>query len=177
MSVERGLIRGFAALLALSACSGEPVTGESPAVAATPPLSWQGVKRLQILCLVATNRPSDRESLQRKLCEHVRIISAQGAPVPVETLELGDPKLIDPANATLLVHAHVQQMGGEQLLVLSIRNYRTGGGETDTIFGAPPRAVPLRDGQGADAALQEALRATLSETVPWLARPAGPRPI
>jgi hypothetical protein len=177
MSVERGFIRGFAALLALSACSGEPVTGESPAVAATPPLSWQGVKRLQILCLVATDRPGDREALQRKLCEHVRTISAQGAPIPVETLEFGDPKLIDPANTTLLVHAHLQQVGGEQLLVLNVRNYRTGGGETDTIFGAPPRAVPMRDGPGADAALHEALRATLSETVPWLARPAGPRPI
>jgi hypothetical protein len=177
MSVGRGFIRGFAALLALSACAGEPVTGESTAVAATPPLSWQGVKRLQILCLVATNRPADRQSLERKLCEQVRMLSAEGAPVPVETLGFGDPKLINPDNATLLVHAHVQQVGGEQLLVLSIRNYRTGGGESDTIFGAPPRAVPLRDGPAADAALKEALRATLSETVPWLARPAGPRPI
>jgi hypothetical protein len=177
MVLGRGFIRGCAALLALSVCSGEPLTGATAAQASTPILSWQNVKRLQVLCLVATDRMGERETLERRLCDQVRSLAAAGAPVPVDGLVLGDPKLIDPANVTLLVHGNVQQVGGARLLTMSVRSYRTGGAHNDTIFGAPPRAIALGDGPEANAALAEALRATLSETVPWLATPAGPRPI
>ena len=173
MSVGRAFFRGCAALLALSACSGEPVTGETAAIASTPLLAWQQVKRLQILCHVASDRTGEREPLEQKLCDTVRTFAAAGAPVPVDIITPGDPKLLDPSSATLLVQGSVQQHGDARLLAFSVRSYRNGGTDSDIIFGAPPRAVALRD----DAALNQALRATLSDTVPWLARPAGPKPI
>ena len=107
----------------------------------------------------------------------MRALASAGAPIPVETIAPGDPKLLDPTSATLLVQGHVQQLGGSPVLAISVRSYRNGGTDSDIIFGAPPRAMALGDGPGPDAALNEALRATLSDTVPWLARPAGPKPI
>ena len=149
------------------------MTGETAAIASTPPLAWQQVKRLQVLCHVASDRTGEREPLEQKLCQTVRGLADAGAPIPVEIIASGDPKVLDPATATLLVQGQVQQLGETRLLAISVRSYRNGGTDSDILFGAPPRAVALRD----DAALNEALSATLSDTVPWLARPAGPKPI
>jgi hypothetical protein len=68
-------------------------------------------------------------------------------------------------------------VGAERLLALSIRSYRVGGSHNDTIFGAPPRAIAFRNGSEANPSLDEALRETLSLSVPWLARPIDPKPI
>jgi hypothetical protein len=153
--------------LALSACSGEPVTGESPAVATTPPLAWQQVKTLGVQCVVTTDRIGERERIEGDLCRRVIALAAKGAPVPVVPVAFGDPAIINPANITLIVNAAAQQLGRERILVFNIHTYRAGGVETDTIFGAPPRAVPLSEAAGSSAALDAALQTALAETLPW----------
>jgi hypothetical protein len=167
MCVGRGFYRCCAALLALSACSGEPVIVETAAIAASPPLAWQQVKTLGVQCLVTTNVLGEREQVEGDLCRRVLALAAAGAPIPVAAMGFGDPAIIDPANTILLVHASIQQLGAERVLVFSIRPYRAGGVETDTLFAAPPRAVPLSNAASSSAALDAALAAALSETLPW----------
>lgn len=161
----RSFLRGIAALLALSACGVPSVS--APAAASTPPLSWQQLSKLHILCLVGTDRFGEREAIEPVLCDRIRALAAEKAPMPVEPIAFGDPALIDPANATLLVHAAVQQHGDQRLLVFSMRPYRAGGAETDVIFGGAPRAVTLSDTGASSPALDAALRAALSDTLPW----------
>jgi hypothetical protein len=163
------LFSGCAALLALSASAGVPVTGGPAAFAATPPLAWQQVQTLYIQCLVATDRIGERETLQDDLCRRIERAAAKSAPVPVQAIGFGEPAVIDPANATLLVHAAVQQVGRSRLLLFSIRPYRAGGVENDIFFGAQPRAVSLSDGADFSAALDAAIAAAVSETLPWQA--------
>jgi hypothetical protein len=132
-----------------------------------PPLAWQNARKLQILCVVSTDRLGEREPLEAQLCARTRALAAQDAPVTVQPLAFGDPALIDPANITLLVHASVQQAGAERLLVFTVRAYRAGGVETDILFGAAPRAITLSDAEAFAPALDAALGAALSETLPW----------
>lgn len=160
-------MRGAAAILFLAACSGEPGVNGA-AEASTPPLTWQGVEALHILCLVDQSAGAARAALQPALCEKVREIAAQGAPIPVSTISFGDPAVIQPGRAALLVHAAVERPGGEALLVFTVRTYRAGRTETDILFGPPPRAVKLTRSGADDPALHDALAAALAETLPWM---------
>lgn len=161
------------AACALAACGGNSSVSHGVAEAATPALAWQNVTRLNLLCLVSTDRAGERERIERSLCERVRSLSSRNAPIPVSGIALGDPAILDAAGVTLLVHAAVQDAGGDRLLVFSLRSYRPGGTDHDILFGAAPRAVSLSDAKALDAALQEAL----AETLPWLTRSDGLRPI
>jgi hypothetical protein len=152
----------MAAACVLGASDGGAVLNGG-AQAATPPLSWQDVSRLHLLCLVASDRLGERERIEKDLCEQVRTIAAAGAPIPVEPAAFGDPVILDPAGATLLVHAAIQQVADDRLIVFSVRIYRAGGAANDILFGAPPRAAPLGD----RSALAASLRSALSETLPW----------
>lgn len=166
MTLRAISMRAAAALLFLAACSGEP--GMTGATARTPPLTWQQVESVKVLCLVAPDTLPARNALQTEICRTVRDIAAEGAPLPVETLAFGDPALLDPTVATLLVHAAVETVSGQPTLLYTIRTYRAGRAETDILFGAPPRAVPLAESGAADPALRHALTATLAETLPWM---------
>ncbi|HZG08981.1 MAG TPA: hypothetical protein VEZ70_08380 [Allosphingosinicella sp.] len=167
MPVGRAIICGSAALAAVSGGLVGSLAAASPAPSAMPPLAWQNAGKLQILCTVVSDRFGERESLEAQLCARTRALAAKNSPVAVQPLAFGDPALIDPANITLLLHASVQQPGAERLLVFNIRAYRAGGVETDILFGAVPRAVTLSDAEAFAPALDAALSAALSETLPW----------
>lgn len=140
------------------------------AAASTPPLTWQQVESAKVLCLLTPDTLPGRNALQTQLCDLVRDIAAEGAPIPVETIGFGDPAVLDRNVATLLVHGAVQEVAGKRLLLLTIRSYRAGRVDTDILFGAPPRAVPLTESGAADPALRETLAALLAETLPWRGR-------
>jgi predicted secreted protein len=137
-----------------------------PTNAATPPLIWRDVARLHILCLVAGGADGAR------ICAHARDIAAAGAPVPVSVIAAGDPAVLAPDSLTLLVHVAIDG----RLAALSVRPFRNDG-QAGQLFGAAPRAVAIGGGEDAGAALARPLRAALAETLPWLAMPAGPRPL
>lgn len=160
------------ALAALSACGGPQ--GVSPAEASPPPAVWQNVERVQILCLATSERGVDPD-LQARLCEMVRGLAAEGAPMPVAVIPTGDPAVLAPGAVTLLVHASQRPVREGRLLAFSIRPFRAADQDA-VLFGAAPRAVLLPDG-GATDALGDAIGEALSETLPWRSKPRGPQPI
>ena len=168
--------RGNAAINAADASFGpQPVTSPSRG-SVTLPLLWQGVERLNLLCLVSGDSGVDT-ALQDSICEAARSLASVGAPMPVAIIAQGDPAVLAPASVTLLIHGSVHTDSGERLLAFHLRPYRASADDSGLLFGAAPRAVRLQAGDADRRALEEALRAALAETLPWLARPAGPRPI
>lgn len=157
--------RASAALVALAACSGAPVA------ASTPALIWKDVARVNVLCLVQTERGVDNGALHDRICNGVRDAAAAGSPAPVGIVAVGDPAVLSPSSVTLLVQASSQS----GLLAFSIRPYRSS--DAQLLFTAAPRAVPLADAAGQAKEFEAALGAALSETLPWLNRPARARPI
>lgn len=141
------------------------------AEASTPPLIWRDVARVNVLCLVQTERGVDHGALNDRICNKVRDSAAAGSPAPVAIIALGDPAVVSPDSVTLLVQASVQS----GLLAFSIRPYRNSG--EPLLFAAAPRAVSFAGSAGQSREFEAALGAALSETLPWLSRPAGARPI
>ena len=74
----------------------------------------------------------------------------------------------------LIVDAAVAEVpGAGRQLLFTIRRDRTHGLEPGPVyFGTTPRAVAVSEFVAGDAAVQEALRASLSQILPWL-RPGG----
>jgi hypothetical protein len=142
------------------------------ATASTPVLAWDGAKRLGVQCLVDPQTSPDRRRLQAALCERVRALAADKAPIPVVLLAPGDPGLIAADTAVLLFHANVQRGEGGPLLVFSLRVFRTTAAPSE-LFGAAPRAtaLPAQPG-GPTPQFDAALDAALAETLPWRSRPA-----
>lgn len=158
--------------LAVAASLGAAV----PAIGATPTLMWSDVRQVAVHCLVQPISAAHR-NLQKNLCERVRALVAQGSPVPVKLIGIGDRAMAAPGVVTLLVHASLQPAGRNGLVAFSMRPHRASTAGTSVLFGSAPRAA-LTPASGALAPLLEAqLRAATAEIVPWLARPAGPRPI
>lgn len=142
--------------------------------ASTPAPIWRDVARVNVLCLVQTESGVDRGTLHNRICNSVRDAAAAGSPAPVQVIALGDPAMLSPDSVTLLVQASTQSEPGGRLLAFSIRPYRSQ--SEAMLFTAAPRAVPLA-GAGPAKEFEAALGAALSETLPWLSRPAGARPI
>jgi hypothetical protein len=167
LAFRHGLLAGiFAAALSLTAS----------AIASTPPLVWQGARAVRVQCVVQTEAGSGVSPFQAALCERVARIAARGAPVPVSTIALGDPQILGPGTVALLVHASVQPgPGATRLLAFTLRPFRASAEQTAVLFGAAPRAVALPQNGAASPALEAALAAALSETLPWQQRPQGPR--
>lgn len=163
--------RRVCALLALLGAAASTPT--AAARAATPTLLWQGVARVQVLCLVRTEVGTDSGPLRDRLCGRVAALAGEGAPAPVTILAPGDPKVLAADSVTLLAHFNVERGPAGPLVALSLRPYRASAEAGGLLFAAAPRAVPLAD----SAALDSALSGALSETLPWRARPAGPQPI
>ncbi len=136
-----------------------------------PALIWRDVARVNVLCLVQTDSGVERGALHNRICNSVRDAAAAGSPAPVGIIAPGDPAVLSPDSVTLLVQASAQR----GLLAFSVRPYRNSG--EPMLFTAAPRALPLADAAGKAQKLEAALGAALSETLPWLSRPAGARPI
>ena len=176
MRLEGIFLRAGAGLAAVHAFGIGALTLPA-AQASTPAPIWRDAARINVLCLVTSDEGVDQGALTDLVCGTVRERAAQGAPVPVRIIALGDPALLSPESVTLLVHASVQGARPERLLAFSIRPFRNSADQGQTIFAAAPRAVTLRAEGGAQHALEAALGAALSETLPWLRAPAGPIPI
>jgi hypothetical protein len=157
-----------AALVALIVCGGASVT---TAAASTPAQIWRGVARVNVLCMVQTDAGVERGALHDRLCNGVRDAAAAGSPAPVAIIAPGDPAVLSPDSVTLLVQASARS----GLLAFSIRPYRNSG--EPMLFTAAPRAVALAGSAARSKEFEAALGAALSETLPWLSRPAGARPI
>ncbi|HYJ83871.1 MAG TPA: hypothetical protein VEW26_13640 [Allosphingosinicella sp.] len=139
----------------------------APAQASTPVLAWQQAGSVRILCLAGPKTRSDADKLEEEICDTVRALAADGAPVPVSRVGFGDPAVLEPGTVTLLVHASVQNDGGQRLVALDVRPFRPGGDHNAILFGAAPRAVRIPgSGPGGDK-LEAALAAALAETLPW----------
>jgi hypothetical protein len=147
----------------------------APAAASTPVLAWDGARLVGVHCLVDPDRLANRRKLQASLCERVRTLAADKAPLPVAVLPPGDPRLIASDTVVLLFHAAVQTGGdGAPLLVFTTRSFRPTAAPSE-LFGAAPRAVPLPTTlsiAGASPRLDAALDAALDETLPWRSRPS-----
>jgi hypothetical protein len=143
-----------------------------PAAASTPVLAWDGARRLGVQCLVDPDRLPDRRRLQAALCDRVRALAADKAPIPVVLLAPGDPGLIAADTAVLLFHGNVQPGDGKSsaLLVFSLRVFRATAAPSE-LFGAAPRATPL-PASGPSPQFDAALNAALAQTLPWRSRPA-----
>jgi len=141
----------------------------APAKASTPSLAWDGARRLGVQCLIDPDRLPDRRRLQAALCERVRSLAANKAPIPVVVLAPGDPGLIAADTAVLLLHGNVQpaNAGNGPLLVFSLRVFRATAAPSE-LFGAAPRATAPPPSPQFDAAVN----AALAETLPWRSRPA-----
>jgi hypothetical protein len=163
------------AAAALLAVFGSGSVTAVPAEATTPALLWRDVARINVLCLVQTEAGVARGPLHDLVCNRVRDAAAAGAPAPVAIIAAGDPAILAPDSVALLVHASVQGRGPRRLLVFTIRPFRNNA--DPLLFTAAPRAVALPDPAGPAPELEAALDAALSETLPWLNRPAGARPI
>lgn len=162
--------RACTALALLSACGAQAETA-ARAEASPPPAIWRDIAKVNILCLVQTDQGVERGALHDRLCNGVRDAAAIGAPAPVGIIAPGDPAVLAPGSVTLLVQASAQR----GLLAFSIRPYRNSG--QALLFTASPRAVPLAGPARPAKEFESALGAALSETLPWLNRPAGARPI
>ena len=148
------------------------MTEPTAASASTPPLAWRDVTRIGVQCVLQPTTPD----LQEALCQRVRSLAAQGAPAPLHMIAIGDPAIVQPGTTTLIVQAAIQAnpAGEGRLLVFTIRPF-SASSEAAILHGSAPRAVALPAGDLPRAA-DEALRAALAETVPWLAPVRGPRP-
>jgi hypothetical protein len=146
------------------------------AMASTPSQAWDGASRLGVQCQVDPDRAPDRRRLQAVLCDRVRTLAADKAPIPVVLLAPGDPGLIAADTAVLLFHANLQpgEGRGGPLLVFSLRVFRATAAPSE-LFGAAPRATALpATASTADSNPQfdAAVNAALAETLPWRSRPA-----
>lgn len=140
-------------------------------VASPPPVSVQDVRRISLLCLVASDGTPATVRLQSDLCTRLQRLAAVGAPVPVVIAQLGDPDVLDPAGLAILLHASVDRIDGRAVLALSLRSVRNAGPDSVTLFGPAPRAVPADDEQQIDRALE----AALNNVLPWRSAPQGAR--
>ena len=166
MDSQARLLRAFCALALLPLVGAAPLT-VAPLQASNPPLMWQQAGAIRVLCVVGPATRSDARPLQEELCDTVRTLAADGAPVPVSRVGFGDPAVLEPGTVTLLVHASVQKDGDQRLVALNVRPFRPGGDHNSILFGAAPRAVRIPgSGPGGDK-LEAALAAALAETLPW----------
>jgi hypothetical protein len=166
MVSQAKLLRAVCAL-ALLPLAGAASMMAAPVQASTPPLMWQEAGAIRVLCVVGPATRSDAQALQEELCDTVRTLAADGAPVPVSRVGFGDPVVLEPGTVTLLVHASVRNDGDKRLVALNVRPFRPGGDHNAILFGAAPRAVRLPgSGPGGDK-LEAAVAAALAETLPW----------
>lgn len=127
-------------------------------------------------CVVRASAPEIRSALQALLCARVRAISAVDAPAPVVAIDIGDPAVLAQGTVTLLVHASAEPAPGGLLVAFTIRPFRAAAEQVSALYGAAPRAATISNSGAVNPALDAALEAALSETLPWLGDPHPRRP-
>ena len=137
------------------------------AQASLPPLAFAGATRLHILCNVAGGPGIDQAALSAQLCGEVKRLAAEGAPLSVDIITLGDPAVLAADAVTLLVHASVAPIGQGRVLAFTIRPYRTSGEQAAVLFGSAPRAVALSRDTVGGPAIATAIDLGLAESLPW----------
>ena len=142
----------------------------------TPPLLWRNATSVGVQCIVTREPFRNDPQLQATLCARLADLASRGAPIPVQVVPLGDPALVAPGRAGLLVHAAIEPQRGGRLIVFSIRPVG-GSAESAILFGAAPRAVSLGERELKSAALDAALAKALTEILPWQARQQGAQPL
>ena len=156
--------------LIASAAAGFSIAGmAAPATATSLDKSWLGVRKILILTQVTpANLAVDGISAEA-LCQKVQSIASAGAPAPVECSRLGDPALQAGNTSVLSVQAAISDaVPGQRLLLLTIKRDAEAGLEPAPIyFGSIPRAVVMT-GADPSAKLDEAIRASLGQILPWL---------
>src|SRR5688500_7131185 len=125
MEFPARLLRAFCALAMLPL--GAAPLSAAPAQASTPVLAWQHAAALRILCLVVPKTRPASDKPEGGMCETVRTLAADGAPVPVSRVGFGVPAVLEPGTVTLLVQASVQSDGDRRLVALNVRPFRPGG--------------------------------------------------
>jgi hypothetical protein len=153
-------------VLALAAGAGASAM-TVPAAAETPPLIFQNLAGVRVLCQLEPHELPDRHRLQDELCDRVTALAAEDAPLPVSRIGVGDPAVLAPDTLTLLVHASVQEDRDGRLLVLDIRPFRAAREQSAVLFGAAPRALRIPASGGLGPAIDAALRDALADTLPW----------
>ncbi len=148
----------------------------SPADAATPLQIWQDVSRIGVQCVVRASAAAARSAVQSLLCARVRALAAAGAPAPVVAIDIGDPAILAQGTVTLLVHASAEPVPDGLLVAFTIRPFRAEVDQASVLYGAAPRAAAIANSGAANPALDAALEAALSETLPWLGAPHVRRP-
>ncbi len=149
----------------------------SAASASLPALLWQGATSVRVQCLVTPGQDAAAAPLQQQLCDRVVTLAKAGAPLPVSTIEFGDPQVIAAGTVALLVHGSIQHEGDKRLLAFSIRPYRNSAEQSTVLFGAAPRAASLTAAGTPTPALDTAIAAALRDTLPWQNRPQAPTPL
>ena len=146
-----------------------------PAQGETPALIWRDASAVGVQCVVASDRPRERQRLETALCARVRALASAGAPAPVRAVPIGDPAILAPGAVTLLVHGAVQALAGRRVMAYTIRPFRVSGDQDSVLYGAAPRAVALSAAGEPDSALDTSLRDALADVLPWQVMPASPR--
>lgn len=152
------------------------------AAAATPDPAFRGAERLVILCDVRLDRPG-HEIVARDLCGRIKLIVEQDAPMPVEVVNIGEFARAPDGTVGLLTHASVSPASSiadgakGELMSFSMRTMRTGAFAGDpAYFGAAPRVARYTPDSAGGQDLEQALRAALTEVLPWLNRAGQPTP-
>ena len=139
----------------------------------TEPLAYRDLEKLQILCLVQTDGVLAETDISQSLCESVAKAAEADSPIPVEIIAIGDPQVVQPRRLTVLVHAAIDDTGGERRLALTMRPYRPAAAGSDVLFGAMPRIVGWDD----EGARERTIAAALDEILPWRGTPGQVRPL
>ena len=159
-------------VLAMSACGSvnseiPRSTVPGPALTGGPMPTPESVRpdgALQLLCLISDPQARrDRDAVA--LCDAAATVARSLTHRPVQVIQVGDPAVVEPGSTTLFLHAAVQRLDGESLLLLSARTARVGGSAGE-LFGPPPRAVRL--GPDLSVSAEPALRGLMA---PLLGQP------
>ena len=139
----------------------------------TEPLAYRDLDKLQVLCLVQSDEVLADAALSQALCDEVAKAAEANSPIPVEIIATGDPQVVQPRRLTVLVHAAIDDSGGERRLALTMRPYRPAVAGSDVLFGAMPRIVDWDD----EGARESTIAAALDEILPWRETPGQVRPL
>lgn len=135
------------------------------AEAATPSLMWRDLRAVGVQCLVQGRL--DTRDLEAALCERIRALAAEGAPVPIKRVTFGDSAILAAGTVTLLVHASVESEAGRPALNFAIRPIRPSSPDAEVYFGTAPKSAALNGGSALGPAIDSALSSALAELLPW----------
>ena len=163
MQILGSFRRACVALVLLCAFGAGPATAD----ASTPSLMWRDLRAVGVQCLVQSSAKLNSKDLEAALCERIRAIAADGAPVPVRRVTFGDPAILAAGAVTLLVHASVEPSGDRLALNFAIRPIRPSSPDSEVYFGTAPRLANLAGARELGPSIDSALSSALGELLPW----------